>query len=78
VTRLPQLKTREVTRALERLGFARVRQKGGHAVFEHGDGRWTSVPIHPTKSFDQHLLRDVLKQIQVSEEAFVEALGKRR
>ena len=36
------------------------------------------MPIHPTKSFDQHLLRDVLKQIQVSEEAFVEALGKRR
>ncbi|MDP2937453.1 MAG: type II toxin-antitoxin system HicA family toxin [Dehalococcoidia bacterium] len=76
--RLSHLKTREVVRGLGRLGFIRVRQKGGHAIFEHPDGRWTTVPIHPTKGLDPHLLRDMLKQIQVSEEDFLEALGKRR
>lgn len=76
--RLAQLKTKDVVRALEKLGFVRVRQKGGHAILEHPDGRWTTLPIHPAKAFDPHLLREALKQVQVSQEDFLEALGKRR
>lgn len=34
--RLPRLSSREAIRALERLGFVRVRQKGNHIVLKRG------------------------------------------
>ncbi|WP_353204197.1 type II toxin-antitoxin system HicA family toxin [Sphingomonas sp.] len=34
--RLPRLSSREAIRALERLGFVRVRQKGSHIVLKRG------------------------------------------
>ena len=43
---LRPLKVREVLRALARLGFIKIRQKGSHALFKHPDGRSTVVPIH--------------------------------
>jgi HicA toxin of bacterial toxin-antitoxin, len=30
-------------RVLQRLGFARVRQKGSHVFYRHADGRTTTV-----------------------------------
>jgi predicted RNA binding protein YcfA (HicA-like mRNA interferase family) len=47
VTKLPELKLAKITRALERLGFEKVRQSGSHAIYKHGDGRWTTIPVHP-------------------------------
>lgn len=34
--RLPRLSGREAVRALERVGFVRVRQRGSHVVLQHG------------------------------------------
>lgn len=34
--RLPRLSSREAIRALERLGFAKVRQRGSHVVLQRG------------------------------------------
>ena len=34
--RLPRLSSREAIRALERLGFVRVRQKGSHIILKRG------------------------------------------
>jgi len=52
MTKLPELKTANVIKALNRLGFYELRHKGGHAIYRHEDGRWTSVPIHPVKGVD--------------------------
>jgi predicted RNA binding protein YcfA (HicA-like mRNA interferase family) len=46
MVRLPVLKPREVVRALERLGFVEVRQRGAHRQFRHLDGRGTTVPLY--------------------------------
>ena len=46
MSRVPVLKPREVIRALERLGFVEVRQRGAHRQFRHPDGRGTTVPFH--------------------------------
>ena len=77
MTRLPELRTRQVVRALRRLGFEEKRQRGSHAVYEHPDGRWTTVPIHPTKAISPYLLADILSQIGVSEDEFTVALRGR-
>lgn len=34
--RLPRLSSRELIRALERLGFERVRQRGSHIILQRG------------------------------------------
>jgi len=78
VSKLPELKPVKLTRALERLGFEKVRQSGGHAIYKHSDGRWTTVPIHPGKGIDPDLLGDILKQIKVTKEEFLAALGREK
>lgn len=77
MTKLPPLKYREVAAALERLGFMNVRQKGGHAMFHHSDCRRAPVPVHPTKTISRYFLSDVLKQLGIGEDDFLEAMGKR-
>lgn len=65
--RLPTIKAREMIRILEKLGFSLIRQKGSHAFFHHPDGRNTSVPVH-SGDLSRYVLREILKQIEVSEE----------
>ena len=77
MTRLPELKTAKVIRALNRLGFHELRHRGGHAIYRHEDGRWMTVPIHPAKGIDPDLLADILKQIKVTPEEFLNAIRKR-
>jgi len=78
MTKLPELKAAKVIKALNRLGFHESRHKGGHAIYRHEDGRWTTVPIHPAKSVDPDLLADILKQIRVTPEEFLGAVRKRK
>ena len=74
--KLPELNPARVTKILEKLGFEKIRQSGSHAIYRHSDGRWTTVPIHPTKSVDPNLLGDILKQIKVTKEEFLAVLKK--
>ncbi len=77
MTRLPPLKAREVIKGLQALGFEKVRQKGGHAMFHHEDCRRAPVPIHPAKTISPYLLSDILKQLKIKEDEFLKALGQR-
>jgi len=77
MTRLPPLKAREVIQGLEAVGFERIRQKGGHAIFHHEDCRRAPVPIHPAKTVSPYLLSDILKQLKIEEDEFLQALGQK-
>ncbi|MBT9160715.1 MAG: type II toxin-antitoxin system HicA family toxin [Dehalococcoidia bacterium] len=77
MTRLPPLKAREVTKGFQAMGFERIRQKGSHAVFHHQDCRRAPIPIHPTKTISPYLLSDILKQLKIDEEEFLQAIGRR-
>jgi predicted RNA binding protein YcfA (HicA-like mRNA interferase family) len=76
MTKLPPLKTREVIKGLESLGLENVRQKGSHAIFHHQDCRRAAIPIHPTKTVSRYLLSDILKQLNIDEDAFLHAIGR--
>ena len=69
--RVPVLKPREVIRALERLGFVEVRQRGAHRQFRHPDGRGTTVPFHSGRDIAPPLLRQIIKDICVTLEDFL-------
>ncbi|OGO02614.1 MAG: hypothetical protein A2Y91_01015 [Chloroflexi bacterium RBG_13_54_8] len=78
MTRLPPLKAQEVIRGLETMGFERVRQRGSHAIFHHQDCRRAPIPIHPTKTITPYLFSDILKQLQIDEGHFLQAIGRKQ
>lgn len=77
MSRLPQIKARQLIRALQALGFVFVRQKGSHAFFRHpATGKATVVPIHGGEDIDRSLLHGMLQEIEVSVEEFLTALDR--
>ena len=77
MTKLPPLKAREVVKGLQTLGFEKVRRKGSHAIFHHSDCRRAGIPIHPAKSISPYLLSDILKQLEINEGDFLQAIGRK-
>ena len=63
-------KAKELMRAAEKLDFARTRQKGSHARWQHPDGRATTIPVHPGSEIGGWLYREIQKQLRVTEEEF--------
>jgi predicted RNA binding protein YcfA (HicA-like mRNA interferase family) len=74
MARLPVLKPREVIRALEKMGFVEVRQRGSHKQFRHPDGRGTTVPIHGNRDISPFLLKQIIKDIHITAEEFLSQL----
>ena len=77
MTRLPSLRAREVVKGLQALGFDRVRQRGSHAIFHHEDCRRAPISIHPTKTISPYFLSDILKQLEIGEDEFLQAIGRK-
>jgi predicted RNA binding protein YcfA (HicA-like mRNA interferase family) len=71
VPKLPRISGQECVRALERLGFISVRQRGSHVIMRHGE-RGCVVPLH--RELKVGTLHGVLKQGGVDPEDFVKAL----
>ncbi len=72
MSHLPSLRAKEIIRFLRRIGFQEVRQKGSHLFLKHLDGRTTSVPIHAGESIGRGLLREILADIKMTPEEFIE------
>lgn len=68
--RLPAIDFRRMDRALRRLGFEAVRQKGSHVFYRHPDGRTTTVPHHGNRDLARPLVRAVLSDIGMTQEEF--------
>lgn len=75
MSRLPIVDARAFERVLLKWGFVAVRQKGSHVFYRHPDGRYTTLPHHKGQDISRPLIRKILNEIQISPEAFVEALG---
>jgi len=74
VPRLVPVDARAMERVLQRLGFARVRQKGSHVFYRHADGRTTTVPHHKGRDLAVPLVRAILADIQVPPAEFLRIL----
>jgi predicted RNA binding protein YcfA (HicA-like mRNA interferase family) len=59
-----------VIRALGRIGFVVVRIKGSHHVMKHLDGRTVVVPSHAGEVIGPGLLREILKQSELTQDEF--------
>jgi len=64
---LPRLTGRELVRALGKLGWVIVAQKGSHAQLKHPSrGGRVTVPLHAGETIGPGLLRSILSQAGVS------------
>jgi predicted RNA binding protein YcfA (HicA-like mRNA interferase family) len=73
--KLPRIPSREMIRALEKLGFKAVRQNSSHVVMKKmtDDGEiGCVVPIH--RELKVGTLSDVLKQAKIDPEEFIDNL----
>jgi len=77
MTRLAIVDARTMERLLLRLGFTRVRQKGSHVFYRHADGRTTSVPHHPGRDLARPLIREILREIDLTPEQYQAELRKK-
>ena len=59
---------------LFKLGFERVRQKGSHVFYRHPDGRTTTNPHHSGRDLARPLIKEILKEIKISNEDYNEYL----
>jgi len=64
--RLPALTGQQVLTILQRRGFVAVRQSGSHVVLKHPDGRRTTVPIHPGRDLGRGLLRQIMRDANLT------------
>ena len=74
MARLPLFTFREIERVLLRLGFERIRQKGSHVFYRHADGRTTTVPNHPGRDLARPLVREILREIEMTPDHFQKIL----
>ena len=66
MSKLTLIDALSLEKLLIQLGFAKIRQKGSHAFYRHTDGRTTTVPFHIGKDLPRPLLREVLREINLS------------
>ncbi|MFZ5923026.1 MAG: type II toxin-antitoxin system HicA family toxin [Chloroflexota bacterium] len=76
MSKLPMVNFKVMDRLLRHLGFIAVRQKGSHVFYRHADGRTTTLPNHGSRDLARPLMREILREISISPDEFVELLEK--
>lgn len=74
MAKLPNVTAKVVASVLESIGFQTVRQKGSHLRMRHIDGRVVTVPIHDGQTLGKGLLLKILRDAELTKEAFIDLL----
>jgi len=68
--KLSLINSGKLIRILEKLSFQKIRQKGSHVRMVHIDGRRTTIPVHAGENIGVGLLRQILRDINISRSEF--------
>jgi predicted RNA binding protein YcfA (HicA-like mRNA interferase family) len=71
MSKLPLIKVKNFEKLLLDLGFEYKRQKGSHVFYRHPDGRYTTLPHHGNQVLARPLIRQILREIEISPEEFI-------
>jgi len=75
MSKLILISGKKFCKILEKIGFEKVYGKGSYIRFKHPDGRRTVVPVHGNENLGRGLLLEILKQIQLSRDEFMDLVG---
>lgn len=70
MTKLVLVNAAKMEKLLINMGFEKVRQKGSHTFYRHPDGRYTTLPHHPGRMLARPLIREILREIEISVEDY--------
>ena len=73
-THLPITNSKNFEKLLLQLGFEIKRQKGSHVFYRHPDGRYTTLPHHKGRDLSKPLIRQILREIQLTPEEYASLL----
>ncbi len=76
MSKLPLINFKIMEKILTNLGFEKVRQKGSHVFFRHENGRTTTVPNHKGRDLARPLIREILREIELTLNDFLKELEK--
>ncbi|MEM6361669.1 MAG: type II toxin-antitoxin system HicA family toxin [Bacteroidota bacterium] len=76
MSKLPLVDAKTLEKVLLLLGFEIKRQKGSHIFYRHPDGRYATIPHHKGRDLGRSLLRAILRQVEITQEEFIELLGQ--
>jgi len=76
MTKISIVNFKTMDKILKKLGFHPVRQKGSHIFYRHQDGRTTTVPNHPSRDLARPLIREILREIELTPEQYQKELEK--
>ena len=66
MSKLQIIDAKRMEKLLFLLGFKKIRQKGSHAFYKHPDGRTTTLPHHRKRVLAPPLIREILKEIEIT------------
>ena len=76
MSKLPIIAVKNLEKILLGLGFEIKRQKGSHVFYRHPDGRYTTLPIHGTQTLARPLIRQILREIEITPEEYIRLIDK--
>lgn len=71
MSKLPLISVSNFEKLLFELEFEFIRQKGSHRFYRHSDGRYTTLPFHGNQVLARPLIRQILREIEISPEEFI-------
>ena len=75
MAKLPSIRSRDLVRVAESIGFQFDRQRGSHAVYYRAqDSRRLVIPMHGSKDLKPGTLRGLIDDMGLSVEEFIERL----
>lgn len=66
MSKLKLVNAKKMEKLLLELGFEKVRQKGSHVFYRHADGRTTTIPHHKSRMLARPLIREILREIEIT------------
>jgi predicted RNA binding protein YcfA (HicA-like mRNA interferase family) len=75
MSKLPVVDAKTLEKILLQLSFNIVRQKRSHRFYRHADGRYTTIPHHGSDDLGRPLIREILKQVELSNEEYLQILN---
>ncbi|MEN4017775.1 MAG: type II toxin-antitoxin system HicA family toxin [Methanobacterium sp.] len=72
--KLPRVTANKVIKVLESVGFVLTRQSGSHKIYKNKEGVRITVPYHSGKTLHPKLLKNILKDADLTVDQFKELL----
>lgn len=72
--RINPLPSKKVIKALEKIGFSQIRQKGSHLFMRHPDGRTTLITVHPGEDIGKGMIRKIISDLKITREEWFELI----